>query len=138
MPALFPRRLNITELLTLILGGDRTAPAISESNIPTGTEDVPESGQSCAETVPAADLQRASTATDILTPKVELGPPDDDISPDGTDGVVNGGLRAPTAVVELMSAAADRPRPVRRRSLISAIGRQLLKVGRRLCCWCGK
>ncbi|CAI6365414.1 unnamed protein product [Macrosiphum euphorbiae] len=73
MPALFPQRLDVTEFLTLILGGDRTAPTISESNSPegtTGTEDVPQFRQSCVETVPA-DLQWPSTVTHIFTPKVE-------------------------------------------------------------------
>jgi len=143
MLALFPQKLDVTELLTLVLGGDRTAPTISESNSPegtTGTENVPQSRQSCVKTVPA-DLQWPSTVTNIFTPKVErvLSPIrgslqeyaqeqllesscvesetfDDDISPDGTADVVSDGLRAPTVVVEVMSAAADRPHFVRRRS----------------------
>jgi len=53
MPALFPRRLDVTKLLTLILGGDRTTPTISESNSPAGTtgKGTEQSRQSCVATM---------------------------------------------------------------------------------------
>ncbi|CAI6365331.1 unnamed protein product [Macrosiphum euphorbiae] len=144
MPALFPRRIDVSELLTLMSGGERTATTLSESNSPagtTGTEDVPQSRQSCVETG-TADLQRTSTAI-CTAPTVESVLPE--LSP------IRGRLQEyvqeqliesscvelETFVVEAMSA--DRPRRVRRcRSPISAVGRRLLKVSRRLCCWCGR
>ncbi|CAI6371708.1 unnamed protein product [Macrosiphum euphorbiae] len=155
-PALSPRMLNMSELLTQILC-DR--PTIGQSNSgTTGTEDVPRSRQSCIETS-TADLQRPSTDTHVFKPKVELpesslirGRPleqrllkssscvetetfDGDVSQDGTADAIGDGLSAPTSVVEVMSA--DVPQLVCRRSLISRVGRRLLKVSRRLCCWCG-
>jgi len=130
MPALIPRRLDLTELLTLILGGDRSAPTISESNSPAETQCVP---QSTATHIFMLKFERVlpelSRQSLLESSGVELETSDHDV----TDDVVSDGLRAPTAVV--MSEAADRPQSVRRRSLISAVGRQLLKVNRRLCCW---
>ncbi|CAI6377869.1 unnamed protein product [Macrosiphum euphorbiae] len=157
-PELCPRMLNVSELLTLILD-DRTAPTIGQSNLGmTATEDVPRSRKSCIKTS-TADLQRPSTDTQVFKPKVERPEMslihgrsleqrlvkssscvesetfDDDVSSKGTEDVVRDGLSAPTPVVEVISA--DVPQLVHRRSLISRVGRRLLKFSRRLCCWCG-
>jgi len=144
MPALFPRRLDVNELLTLMSDGDMTAVTIKESDSPagtTGTEDVPQSRQSCVETG-TADLQRPSTAI-CTAPMVEsvlpeLSPIRGRLQEYAQEQLIESScVELETFRVEAM--LADRPRRVRRgRSPISAVVRRLLKVSRRLCCWCGR